>query len=121
MMKEVISKTTKTNNTMSMVDGSVQQGWKTPIPYLFGGLALMLCLIAIALLILACSFRKSHPNNNNNGNPKPKTQFTNKQSQSDVKIVVIMAGDENPTYLAKPLPCPMVIPYNSNNNFVERV
>lgn len=111
MMKEVITNTTKINNTMSMVDESVEQGWKTPIPYLFGGLALMLCLIAIALLILACSFTKSH-HTNNNGYPKPKTDFSNKETQNDMKIVVIMAGDENPTYLAKPLPCPISYAYS---------
>ncbi|KAG2384194.1 F-box/LRR-repeat protein [Vigna angularis] len=35
----------------------------SPIPYLFGGLALMLALVGLALLILACSYSKSYSSN----------------------------------------------------------
>lgn len=87
------------------------QRWKSPIPYLFGGLALMLTLVVVALLILACSYIKSSSSSNGNNNT---SQGSEKLSDDDVegenepKIVVIMAGDDNPTYLAKPLPLPIV-------------
>ncbi|KAL2897024.1 Protein GLUTAMINE DUMPER 1 [Bienertia sinuspersici] len=109
------SSSSKTNNNSStMVDENIHRS-NTPIPYLFGGLALMLCLIAIALLILACSFRKStsssNGNNNNDtsfdGNRKSTSKNSTLGCGNEPKLVVIMAGDENPTYLAKPLPSPM--------------
>ncbi|KAF5787554.1 putative protein glutamine dumper [Helianthus annuus] len=39
--------------------------WHSPVPYLFGGLALILGLIAFALLILACSYWKLSQNSHN--------------------------------------------------------
>lgn len=80
----------------------------SPVPYLFGGLALMLALIAAALLILACSYRKNSSSSAAADGEKPaKTAGT--EEDSEPKIVVIMAGDSNPTYLAKP-----VLPSTSN-------
>ncbi|XP_057536835.1 protein GLUTAMINE DUMPER 1-like [Amaranthus tricolor] len=84
-------------------------GWKSPVPYLFGGLAAMLGLIAFALLILACSYWKLSGYQNSDagensdestGDEKPKeaasaTAYLN-------SILVIMAGEEKPTFLATP-------------------
>ncbi|XP_017417853.1 protein GLUTAMINE DUMPER 4 [Vigna angularis] len=82
--------------------------WKSPIPYLFGGLALMLALISVSLVILVCSYRKrdSSPESSSSSSeaenmksqPMTKILYTN----SEPEVVVIMAGDHNPTYLAKP-------------------
>ncbi|WVZ04937.1 hypothetical protein V8G54_018283 [Vigna mungo] len=75
--------------------------WKSPIPYLFGGLALMLALISVALIILVCSQRKpssSSEAENMKSHPMTKILYTS----SEPEVVVIMAGDHNPTYLAKP-------------------
>ncbi|KAA8530499.1 hypothetical protein F0562_005208 [Nyssa sinensis] len=81
--------------------------WNSPIPYLFGGLALMLGLIALALIILACSMRKSSSDQSSSEvEEKPAANPVNlPQPEMEPKIVVIMAGDDNPTYLAKPLSC----------------
>ncbi|KAG8366990.1 hypothetical protein BUALT_Bualt16G0025900 [Buddleja alternifolia] len=83
--------------------------WKSPLPYLFGGLALMLILIAAALIILACSYRKrpsSHPHNNG----ERAAQLSNLAAADDTpKIVVIMAGDDNPTHLAIPIPSSLTV------------
>lgn len=78
---------------------------KSPIPYLFGGLALMLALIAIALLVLACSYRKRPSSaSNDDGDSKTTTSSSSQSHDSqEPKILVIMAGDTNPTYLAKPI------------------
>ena len=78
--------------------------WKSPIPYLFGGLALMLALISVALVILVCSYRKransesssASAEDNNMKQAMPKIN-------SEPEVLVIMAGDNKPTYLAKPI------------------
>ncbi|KAF6166324.1 hypothetical protein GIB67_015870, partial [Kingdonia uniflora] len=75
--------------------------WNSPIPYLFGGLSALLGLIALALLILACIYHKSSRNNDDIEKlAKPALQPPEIEVQ---KFVVIMAGDNNPTYLAKPV------------------
>lgn len=92
--------------------------WHSPVPYLFGGLAAMLGLIAFALLILACSYWRLSGrfvgNNSNEGEDMAerdvesgeKDQFGDSEKQVKVyeeKVLVIMAGDENPTFLATPV------------------
>ncbi|KAF8399247.1 hypothetical protein HHK36_015112 [Tetracentron sinense] len=86
-----------TNTTTA--DFARLQRWNSPIPYLFGGLAVMLGLIATALIILACSFRTSSSDSSSDSIAKP----VDTPADADPKIVVIMAGDDNPTYLAKPV------------------
>lgn len=83
-------------------------GWKSPVPYLFGGLAAMLGLIAFALLILACSYWKlsgyldaGEDTGEFNDDGKPK-DVANDVTTSPNSILVIMAGEENPTFLATP-------------------
>ncbi|KAL3526659.1 hypothetical protein ACH5RR_011315 [Cinchona calisaya] len=78
----------------------------SPLPYLFGGLAVMLGLIAVALITLACSYRKypgfqpssETENDIDDQEDKPPRAAL----EMEPRIVVIMAGDQNPTYLAKP-------------------
>ncbi|CAN6200921.1 unnamed protein product [Urochloa humidicola] len=87
--------------------------WQSPVPYLFGGLAAMLGLIAFALLILACSYWKlsgyldadrdrrtgeagtDEEKGSAAGAARPATGFLE-------HVVVIMAGEERPTFLATP-------------------
>jgi hypothetical protein len=90
--------------------------WQTPVPYLFGGLAAMLGLIAFALLILACSYWRlsgyldagsgtdgdrtgSSADGDQKGaaagSARPATEFQE-------HVVVIMAGEERPRFLATP-------------------
>ncbi|XP_061349895.1 protein GLUTAMINE DUMPER 3 [Gastrolobium bilobum] len=84
--------------------------WHSPVPYLFGGLAAMLGLIAFALLILACSYWKLSGYLEGNGESERdleagegKTDQNQKpQRQYEEKILVIMAGQEKPTFLATP-------------------
>ena len=78
--------------------------WKSPIPYLFGGLALMLALISVALVILVCSYRKRANSESSSASAEDKNM---KQAMpkinSEPEVLVIMAGDNKPTYLAKPI------------------
>lgn len=84
--------------------------WHSPVPYLFGGLAAMLGLIAFALLILACSYWKlsGYLDSGENGegdleNGKEKAGKTVKlPTIMEANVVVIMAGEAKPTYLATP-------------------
>ncbi|RDX75432.1 Protein GLUTAMINE DUMPER 2, partial [Mucuna pruriens] len=78
----------------------------SPIPYLFGGLALMLAVIAVALLVLACFYRTQYysPNSTSDEEKPPNNVLHREVNVSDPKIVVIMAGDSNPTYFANPVP-----------------
>lgn len=92
-------------------------GWHSPVPYLFGGLAAMLGLIAFALLILACSYWKlsgyldsasNGPESGGDlesGDGKPRDSGAAKASPHPLeqRIVVIMAGEEKPTFLATPM------------------
>jgi len=77
----------------------------SPIPYLFGGLALMLAVIAVALLIVACSYRKHYyVSNSASDEEKPPKMEEKKIDVSEPNTVVIMAGESKPTYLANPVP-----------------
>lgn len=85
--------------------GSVIRVWKSPVPYLFGGLGIMLALISAALVVLICSYRKRayHQSSASAQEQDPNTKPTNSDTtDSEPKVVVIMAGDNNPTYLANP-------------------
>lgn len=85
--------------------------WHSPVPYLFGGLAAMLGLIAFALLILACSYWKLSGYLEGEGEAERdleagegKVNETQKASAAyEEKILVIMAGQEKPTFLATPM------------------
>ncbi|GMH16627.1 hypothetical protein Nepgr_018468 [Nepenthes gracilis] len=86
--------------------------WHSPVPYLFGGIAAMLGLIAFSLLVLACSYwklsgflgstaadRDAEPTAaegkaDDNIKPLPAAFESN--------VLVIMAGEEKPTFLATP-------------------
>jgi hypothetical protein len=87
--------------------------WHSPVPYLFGGLAAMLGLIAFALLILACSYWKlsGYLDNNggdaNSGEPDLELGEIDEKPKlppvMEEKFLVIMAGQEKPTFLATPI------------------
>ncbi|THU60489.1 hypothetical protein C4D60_Mb07t13300 [Musa balbisiana] len=90
--------------------GGGHSGWRSPVPYLFGGLAAMLGLIAFALLLLACSYWKlsGYLDGGDDGSgvePGAKTgaEVAMPVACYEEKFVVIMAGDEKPTYLATPV------------------
>ncbi|KAI4352322.1 hypothetical protein L6164_006586 [Bauhinia variegata] len=84
--------------------------WKSPIPYLFGGLALMLALISFALVILICSYRRRASQSSSASASSDEQDMKQlampkitQEIDSEPKILVIMAGGDMPTYLAKPI------------------
>uniref|UniRef100_A0A0A8XN88 GDU1 n=1 Tax=Arundo donax TaxID=35708 RepID=A0A0A8XN88_ARUDO len=93
--------------------------WQSPVPYLFGGLAAMLGLIALSLLALACSYWKlsgslaagehddvEHQADTAGRRDGEKGSAAGKAGSAWDRwrehVVVIMAGDERPTFLATP-------------------
>ncbi|CAH2044384.1 unnamed protein product [Thlaspi arvense] len=78
--------------------------WRSPVPYLFGGLAAMLGLIAFALLLLACSYwTLSRRTNDGDGEKQTESGEKVVAKVFEEKILVIMAGQSNPTFLATPV------------------
>ncbi|KAI0492462.1 hypothetical protein KFK09_026735 [Dendrobium nobile] len=91
--------------------------WRSPVPYLFGGLASMLGLITFALLVLACSYWKlagylervdsdEHMSETagSGGLGKAVDEAQDKQATAlEERFVVIMAGDEKKIFLANPI------------------
>ena len=84
-------------------------GWHSPVPYLFGGLAAMMGLITFALLILACSYWKlsghldSGESESGGEGEKEGGGPGEMKAVWDSKVLVIMAGQVMPTFLATPL------------------
>ncbi|KAM0831548.1 hypothetical protein ACQ4PT_065449 [Festuca glaucescens] len=71
--------------------------WRTPTPYLFLGFALMMGLIAVALLMLVCTRRKPSTGASRRG-------ILMAPLDREPKVVVIMAGDDMPSFLASARP-----------------
>ncbi|KAK8507792.1 hypothetical protein V6N13_140536 [Hibiscus sabdariffa] len=86
------------NSTVTAAAAATTAGSRLWNSGLFGGVAVVLGLIVMALVIIACSFKKSAPNSNG------EAAAEKLEMEMESKIVVIMAGDENPTYLANPVP-----------------
>ncbi|KAL5973949.1 hypothetical protein ACLOJK_030608 [Asimina triloba] len=118
-MRQIVDAAATSKNASNASAALAQRSpWHSPVPYLFGGLAAMLGLIAFALLILACSYwrftgfldssrrreRESDPENAHRQEGSLKQQIPAAQPQMmEMKVVVIMAGDQKPTYLATPI------------------
>ncbi|XP_042491515.1 protein GLUTAMINE DUMPER 2-like [Macadamia integrifolia] len=85
--------------------------WHSPVPYLFGGLAAMLGLIAFALLILSCSYWKLSGYLENGDDTERDPENGDEKGNDEIKvpsvfeekIVVIMAGDKKPSFIATPI------------------
>ena len=90
----------------------------SPVPYLFGGVGAMFILIAFSLIILGCSYlkdctkegqennRSKHQNVENDGvrkNEMAEDMSNVSDDKDDVRVIVIMDGDEKPTFIAKPM------------------
>ncbi|KAL6533804.1 hypothetical protein OROHE_013637 [Orobanche hederae] len=112
LVKTTTASTPTTARTAFSPQASVQRSqWRSPVPYLFGGLAAMLGLIAVALLILACSYWKLSGAGEDGGeggaDVSQKVDGGSDANAAPVfeeKFLVIMAGDVEPSFLATPMP-----------------
>lgn len=76
---------------------------RSSITYLFGSLALLFVLIFVALVIILCSYRKHVFHSSNEANDIKFAMSSNLEIDHEPKILVIMAGYNKPTYIAKPI------------------
>lgn len=88
------------NSTTTVVEAT-GAGFRHWNPALFGSVAVILGLIVMAIVIIACSYKKSL---SDSSGEEDKTKKGDQQMEMASRIVVIMAGDQNPTYLANPMP-----------------
>ncbi|GLJ43186.1 hypothetical protein SUGI_0896490 [Cryptomeria japonica] len=92
----------RNNSSESSVYGTSES---SRVPHLFTGMAALLILTGFVFLILFCSlWRLTHyPNGGHNSRGKHIHEEEG-SSKDDKKVIVIMAGHENPTFLATPAP-----------------
>lgn len=96
------------DNTNATATATAKQAeWRWPVPLLFGGVTALLVLVAFALLILACSYCKTIDSQrdgqslNASAESGVRTEISGQDIEEE-KVVVIMAGQQNPTFLARP-------------------
>ncbi|WVY89740.1 hypothetical protein V8G54_035254 [Vigna mungo] len=107
---ETLTTTTSSTSTSTSTSSPLASPWHSPVPYLFGGLAIIMALISMALFILACSYWRltrttqqsdlENINTNKEGDDDPREK--EQPLVYEEKILVIMAGDHKPTFLATP-------------------
>ncbi|KAG0476636.1 hypothetical protein HPP92_013477 [Vanilla planifolia] len=98
---------------------SVSSVWRSPVPFLLGGLAAMLGLVAISLIMLSYSYWQLSGYRDSGGDVpessvaqgcdlgKDMDKMKGKSAAAfEDRVVVIMAGEHKPTFLAKPKCCP---------------
>ncbi|KAF9591958.1 hypothetical protein IFM89_010405 [Coptis chinensis] len=78
-------------------DGSWR--WTSPLPYILSDLAAILGLLSLTFLILACFYSKASDGGSlkDIGGEK-QANWTLPPAEFEPKIVVNMAGDDEPTY-----------------------
>jgi hypothetical protein len=83
--------------------------WKSPVPYLFAGMAGMVFLIAVAFLILVCSYWKLCADSEELTNTAASAEGGGENHDieyivdTEENVMVIMPGDEKPTFIGKPI------------------
>ena len=79
--------------------------WRTPTPYLLLGFALMMGIIAVALLVLVCTDSKPSGSSSRRGSAGEDASARGMAPlDREPKVVVIMAGDDLPSFLASARP-----------------
>jgi hypothetical protein len=82
--------------------------WRTPTSYLFLGFAMMMALIAVALLLLGCTRRKPSAGSSRRGSAAEQASASARGAMAPLdrepKVVVIMAGDDMPSFIASARP-----------------
>lgn len=93
-------------NQGSVNHGSFQWNWNSSVSFLYGGLAPIFIVIGIALLTVACS-RCLRPQTNLSSTTSRESNTSRRETINEVdhepNILVIVAGEDHPTHMAKPL------------------
>ncbi|KAF3640119.1 hypothetical protein FXO38_08188 [Capsicum annuum] len=78
--------------------------WKSPIPYIYFGLAVIVATIALALIfLLFCGQNSASTEHLVETDDEIKKRHQVKSLDPEPKIVVVFAGNDKPLYIAKPL------------------
>ncbi|TMW80079.1 hypothetical protein EJD97_024123 [Solanum chilense] len=98
---------TPTNSTIYLDQNNPNSfwQWKSPLPYLFGGLALTMALIIVAIILLVFSFYQPCSGDDEEED-KSASRGNNSTSMAEMspRIIVIMAGERKPTHIGVPIP-----------------
>ncbi|KAM0868769.1 hypothetical protein ACQ4PT_041110 [Festuca glaucescens] len=81
--------------------------WSTPTPYLFIGFGIVMSLIVVALAVLLCSRRKEGRREDEEVVVQAgmmSVRVLAPLERESPKVVVVMAGDEAPSFLASATP-----------------
>jgi hypothetical protein len=78
--------------------------WSTPTSYLFIGFAVVMSLIAVALAVLLCSRRKEEEEGRQEVVSVRVLAPLDREDAAVPRVVVIMAGDHAPSFLASAAP-----------------
>ncbi|KAK9119258.1 hypothetical protein Scep_017351 [Stephania cephalantha] len=103
MMRTLSSTATAPPSTTTSAKHAVRHSlWHSPVPYLYLGLAAMLGLIAFAMFMLTCLYWRHLGSVNNYNDDEGRGDEIEKGNNHvyEENIPVIMAGGENPTFLA---------------------
>lgn len=99
------------NDTAASAYDGAHLRWRSPALYLFIGVAGMLALIGLASMVLLCFWWKIGAGSVEANDPERvspvategKEEITPCDIDKEEKILVIMPGDEKPTFIAKEL------------------
>ncbi|XP_062178825.1 protein GLUTAMINE DUMPER 5-like [Phragmites australis] len=91
---------------VALMGGGTPSLWRTPTPYLFLAFAVMMGLIAVALLVLICTRRKT--SSRQEADEKAAFGRVLVPLDREPKVVVIMAGEHAPSFLASAKPLAFV-------------
>jgi len=94
-------------NEMTVNNGTARYkwSWNSSTSFLYGGLAPVFVVICLALIVVVCS-RCRRPESETEGEMSVRRLEPNGAAEVDEggNVLVIVAGEQHPTHLAKPLP-----------------
>ncbi|KAL5212045.1 hypothetical protein ABZP36_022892 [Zizania latifolia] len=98
-------------STSSVVPVQAPPFWSTPTPYLFIGFGVVMALIAVALAVLLFSRRKEGGGGGRHGDEEavPPGMMSVRvlaplDREAPPRVVVVMAGDDAPSFIASATP-----------------
>lgn len=82
--------------------------WKTPAPYILGAAGSVIALIVFAFFLLVCSCWRDSVGHSEENNVMARNgaESNIECGEMNETVVVIMAGEEKPTFIAKTEKCP---------------
>ncbi|GLJ43161.1 hypothetical protein SUGI_0896050 [Cryptomeria japonica] len=101
-------------NSTNSVNALPNSLWHSPVPYLLGGVCVIVLLLAVAFILLLLSSLKiahngpsgnegAHMINIEDGEKNAETKLSGCDQKTVESVIVVMAGDEEPSFLATPI------------------